>query len=320
MRKLAVVSTLLILLILLAVVVWPRPATQPTPLMTTVHAAGESRAALPAIFAPEATPTPRPLPTATATPTVSPTPVASPSPTAEPLPGNALVNGSFEDDWTNLPPAPGFLINQEPAGWTLKWLDVGQPIWDDPGTTAQGIPESVHKRADLLPDDEQPGGSRPLILDGIWTYKMFHFGAPFGSQLRQVVAGLPPGSQWRFVVPIQLHNHGDPDPWGAESSAWAVTSATQSGGWVPAGDMGDRKWFYHNVEFTVPADGRVELLIRVKSKWFRAKDFFIDDVQLQPLGNVRLAAHRFPPHIDGDSVTWGPRALECIPAREIVVP
>lgn len=320
MRKLAVLSTLLLLLVLVAVALWPRPATQPTSLMTTAYAAGEARAALPAIFAPEATPTPRPQPTATTTPVASRTPVVSPTATAEPLPGNALVNGSFEDGWTDLPPAPGFLINQEPVGWTLNWLDIGQPLWDDPGTIAQGIPESLHKLAGQLPVDEQPGGSRALILDGIAVYKMFHFGAPFGSQLLQMVDGLPPGSKWRFVVPIQLHNHGDSDPWGAESSAWAITSATQSGGWVPAGDMGDRKWFYHNVEFTVPADGRVDLLIRVKSKWFRAKDFFIDDVQLQPLGNVRLAAHRFPPRIEGDSVTWGPRALERIPARELVVP
>ena len=279
---------------------------------TTAYASGVPNAVLPIVMVPEATPTtpPTSTPAPTPTPQPTPTPTIVPTATSEPLPGNSIVNGSFEDGWTDLPPAPGFLINQQPNGWRLTWLDIGQPLWDDSSTTVQGIPEALHKLVDQLPPHEQPGGSNPLILDGTATYKMFHFGAPFGSQLYQVVGSLPPGSQWRFTVPVQAHTHGDNDTWAAESGVWAITSATQSGGWVPAGQMGDRVWFFHNVEFAVPGDGRVELLIRVKSKWFRAKDFFIDRVELRRLGNGRLAPYGKAPLLAGNSATWGPRALD----------
>ncbi len=336
MRKTLILPVLLLLAAAVVVVAWPRDQQAQSLVVSTTYALSQSSASLPVILVPEATPTAPPVPTPTISPTPMPSPTPEPSPTppsptppaasptpqptAEPLPGNALVNGSFEDGWTDLPPAPGFLINQQPNGWTLSWLPKDQPLWDDSGTTAQGVPESLHKLADQLPPEEKPGGPRALILDGSVTYKMFHFGAPFGSQLFQVVSNLPPGSNWRFTVPVQAHTHGDNDPWASESGAWAITSASQSGGWVPAGDMGDRVWFYHNVEFTVPADGRVELLIRVKSKWFRAKDFFIDGVQLRQLGVNRLAPNRLHPPIADQAVTWGPRELDLIPQDELVVP
>ena len=40
--------------------------------------------------------------------------------------------------------------------------------------------------------------------------------------------------------------------------------------------MGDRRWFYHVIEFNMPAAGEVEVLIRVKSKYLGPKDFFVD--------------------------------------------
>jgi len=322
MRKVWLSLGLLLPLVLAGVIACSRDPLAKFDLRSTAHASGVPSAVLPIVMVPEATPTatPSPTPAPTATPLPSPTPTIVPTATSEPLPGNAVVNGSFEDGWSDLPPAPGYLINQQPNGWQLTWLDIGQPLWDDSGTTVQGIPEALHKLINQLPPHEQPGGSNPLILDGTTTYKMFHFGAPFGSQLYQVVTNLPPGSQWRFTVPLQAHTHGDNDPWAAESGAWALTSANQSGGWVPVGQMGDRVWFYHNVEFDVPGDGRVELLIRVKSKWFRAKDFFIDRVELRRLSNVRLAPYSKAPLLAGDSVTWGPRALGDIPVRELVSP
>ncbi len=261
---------------------------------------------LPIILAPENTPTPIPTntpePTNTPAPTSTPEPTLIPSPTATAMPtsqppvgGNAIVNGSFEQGWTDLPPAPGFLINQQPLGWELNWLDIGAPLWADPGTLSAGVPECLHKLEIQLPDADE------LILEGTVTYKMFHFGAPFGSQLYQVVGGLPPGSRWRLTVPIQAHLHGDTDFWAAESGVWAITSAEQAGGWVPGGTMGDRTWFYHQAEVTVPGDGRIEVLIRVKSKWPRGKDFFIDDVRLEPMGTRDIGGAELPTSVSSDN-------------------
>jgi len=39
-----------------------------------------------------------------------------------------LKNPSFEDGWQDLPPAPGNLTNQQPAGWTLRWLEPGENV------------------------------------------------------------------------------------------------------------------------------------------------------------------------------------------------
>jgi hypothetical protein len=280
----------------------------------SASAAEERLAHMPAVFKPENTPIPEPtiiIPTRTPTPT----PTASPTPGGGP--GGPLVNGSFEAGWTNMPPAPGNLINQQPNGWTLTWLPIGAPIWDDANATAQGVPECLHKLAGQLPPNEQPGGPNALILDGQTTYKMFHFGAPFGSQLYQRITSLPPGSTWRLTVPVQVHMHGDSDPWAAEAGVWALTSEEQTGGWVPGGTMGDRQWYNHVVEFQIPADGTVEVLLRVKSKWSRSKDFFTDAIRLEQISNLSQGPHR---QLSTGQALWLPRVRQNLPEREIVRP
>jgi hypothetical protein len=244
----------------------------------------DTLAQLPLVLGPEATPTA----TATLAPTPTATSTGTPNPNPTVLPGNnALANGGFEEGWTDLPPAPGFLINQQPNSWTLDWLDPGQPLYDDPGTLSQGVPECLHKLANQLPPNEQPGSPNALVLDGTATYKMFHHGAPFGSELRQVVT-LPPGTSWRLIVPIQTHLHGDLDAFGAESGVWVLLSENEAlGGWANGGVMGDRRWFDHAVEFDVPVGGQVIVLLRVKSKWFAPKDFFMDALRLEPATNPR---------------------------------
>jgi hypothetical protein len=200
-----------------------------------------------------------------------------------------LDNGGFEEaeGWTDLPAPPNGGDNQQPNGWTLTWVPIGQPLYDDPNTPALGICECIHKLARQLPPDEQLGAPNALILDGTTTYKLFHGGAAFGSELRQVV-NLPPGSSWRLTVPVQTHLHGETDVFGAESSAWVVLSSTEvKGGWANGGVMGDRRWFDHVIEFDAPANGQVIILIRVKSKWNSPKDFFVDAARLEPATNAR---------------------------------
>ena len=176
-----------------------------------------------------------------------------------PLP--MVPNGSFEDEgWETLPNG-----NQVPDKWVLEWEPSG------------GVPECVHKYDWQLPPHEQPGGPSALILDGILVYKLFHAGAPFEASLTQEIAGLSPGTSARLRVPVQVHLHGDADPWGAESGLWV----NGYGEWVNGATMGDRRWYVHERHFIVPADGTITLEVRFKSKWSLTKDFFIDAVQLE---------------------------------------
>lgn len=189
-----------------------------------------------------------------------------------------IKNPSFEDSWTDLPPSPGNLINQQPNDWLLKWINEGDPLFDS-DDVASGVPECRHLHKTHLPADEQPGTMGRLILDGDWTYKIFHGGAPFGASLTQVVDGLTPGSIHLLTVPILVDLHGDGDWFGAESRVLV----DGEGDWVTGGEMQDRKWHYHAIPIIVPSDGRVTIEIQVKSKWHRPKDFFIDGLSLGPI-------------------------------------
>lgn len=211
---------------------------------------------------------------------------AMPHPETEEREGNmaGLQNGSFENVWRDHATDVGYLINQEPSGWLLSWVEMGEPLYDS-GDVARGVPECVHKLASQLPPSEQLGAKNALILDGDKTYKIFHFGSPFGAELRQAVPGLRPGTAGRLIVPIQVHLHDETDPYGAESGAWVDTVGSEdsddwAGRWVHGHAMGDRKWYEHIVDFVVPPSGMVKIIIRVKSKWPRPKDFFLDDIRL----------------------------------------
>lgn len=218
-----------------------------------------------------------PTPTPTNTPTPTPTPTNTPEPTPPAVDPNLIKNGSFEEGWSDLPPAPGYIINQQPNHWQLTWVDIGEPIFGT-GDIAYGIPECIHKLDYQLPPHERPGGSDPLILDGTTTYKVFHYAASFGVELEQVVTGLTPGEAYRLTVPIRIHINGsDTDPWGAETGAWVDST----GGWTNQAVMGDRTWYTHVVDFTAPASGQATVMIRMKNKYAVGKDFFMDAIQLQ---------------------------------------
>ncbi len=200
-----------------------------------------------------------------------------------------LKNGSFTEGWDDLPPAPGFLINQQPKGWILNWIEPGASLFGA-GDKAKGVPECVHKLAKHLPPNEQLGGPDALILAGDTTYKIFHANSAFGALLAQTVTGLKPGSKATLTVPILAVLYNETDPFGAESGVWV----NGEGEWIHSGKMGNRKWYKHKVTFTVPDDGTAVIEIRVKSKWMRPKDFFIDGITLQ------ATAATTPPPIIGE--------------------
>ncbi len=185
-----------------------------------------------------------------------------------------LKNGTFTEGWMDMPPA-GTLINQQPNGWILRWIEPGNSLFGA-GDKASGVPECVHKLAKQLPANEQLGAKDALILAGDTTYKVFHAGSAFGVELKQVVTGLEPSSKATLVVPILAVLYDETDPFGAESGVWV----NGQGQWVNGGQMGNRKWHRHTVTFTVPDNGTAIIEVRVKSKWPRKKDFFIDGITL----------------------------------------
>ncbi|MCA9935391.1 MAG: hypothetical protein KC415_15755, partial [Anaerolineales bacterium] len=192
------------------------------------------------------------------------------SPPLPPLP--ELLNPSFENGWTDMPPAPA----QQPNDWTLSWVEPGGTLYDS-NDTATAIPECVHKLSEDLPPDEQLGGPNALILDGDTTYKCFQFYESFGAELRQTITGLEPNRDWILVVPIQVHLHGDTYEYSAESGVWV----NGVGSWANGGLMGDRQWYEHHIPFTVRGDGSIEIVIRFKSKYPYPKDFFIDALRVE---------------------------------------
>ncbi|MCB9420369.1 MAG: hypothetical protein H6667_11210 [Ardenticatenaceae bacterium] len=216
-----------------------------------------------------------------------------------------LKNGSFTEGWTDLSPAPGFLINQQPNGWILNWIEPGESLFGA-GDVAKGVPECVHKLAKQLPPNEQPGGPDALILVGGTTYKIFHANSAFGAQLSQKVTGLKPGSTATLVVPVLAVLYNETDPYGAESGLWI----NGEGEWVHSGKMGNRKWYRHEVTFTVPDDGTAVIEIRVKSKWMRPKDFFIDGITLE------ATAVTTPPPTIGEPPTEPPFEPPTQPAAD----
>lgn len=186
-----------------------------------------------------------------------------------------MKNLSFEDGWETLPPTgnAGWLQNQRPNHWQLTILPPGAELWDS-ADTATGEPEAVHKGVNQLPPDEQPGGADPLILDGEWVYKIFHSGAAYGVELRQVVEGLKPGSSATAVVRIRVHDHKGTDPYGCE---FRMISNGKGQWWhKDAGQLVNFKWVERRHTRTVGDDGRFELIIQLKTKYSLPVDFFLD--------------------------------------------
>ena len=188
-----------------------------------------------------------------------------------------LKNGSFTEGWKDVQAPYGYLINQEPNGWNLRWLDLGEDLFGS-GDKVTGVPECVHKLAKQLPANEQLGAKNALILEGDTTYKIFNSNAIFGAELTQTVTELQPGSKAKLFTPILVVLYKDKDPYAAESGVWI----NGEGHWVNSVDMGgSRNWYTHETEVTVPANGTIEIMIRVKSKWVAPKDFFIDGIRLE---------------------------------------
>lgn len=201
-----------------------------------------------------------------------------------------LLNPSFEDGWTDLPPAPGNLINQQPTAWQIAFVPIGDPLFNFT-EISNGIPESIHKQSSQLPQHEQPlcDGTNapfccdpalltctPLILDGEWVYKSFHFGASFGTTLSQALV-VPLGQPLSISVPIQIHSHGTINTFDA---GVRLTVGDQTTDWLWLDQLADRTWVDVTLNFTATTQTPT-VTVDFVNRYNIARDFFIDDLRLQ---------------------------------------
>jgi hypothetical protein len=114
---------------------------------------------------------------------------------------------------------------------------------------------------------------------------------------------LPPDGSW--------------DQYSVESGVWLLSGGMQAGGWAHAKQMGDHRWFYHVIQFNMPSDGEVDVVIRVKSKYQGPKDFFVDATSLRTISAVSRGPYR---QLTAGQSLWLARPVERIPADEIVTP
>jgi hypothetical protein len=254
---------------------------------------GDVNVPLPVIIVLDPTDTPTPMPSATATATATPTDTPTPEP--------SVINGSFEEGWTDV------AINvQEPNNWDLYRIPDGEPLFDstNPDDVADGSCECIHKLNSQLRPDEQIGGPNALILEGLTVYKFQGAHHKWGSELSQTVENLTPGSNVRLTVPIQIHHQTEYGAWDAESGVWV----NEFGYWANSEQMPDREWCKHEQVFEVPSDGRIDIDIRVKVKYANPKDFFVDDIQL-------TSASEPAPYADMDLCREDAQLIEYQPAR-----
>lgn len=200
-------------------------------------------------------------------------------PPPPPHPANLIDNGSFEDGWVDVPSGHGW-NNQQPTGWLLRWLRPGDPSWElnaKTGSvpTATAVPEVVHKLDWQLPPDEQPGGPRALILDGVAVYKAFTAGDIWGIELEQELTATP-GATLTVRVPVQVHYQQvliEPDDFEV-----AILLNDHKRRFYAIPDLPDRQWVTLEHSTVVGASGKVRLRIRAYNKWMNGRDIFIDAV------------------------------------------
>jgi hypothetical protein len=174
---------------------------------------------------------------------------------------NALTNPSFEDG-----------VYQQtkeqlvPNGWSLI---------NNKGTYA----EAVTKSNIQLPEIERIGQPKALILDGDNCYKIFNKYYVFDISLKQDLKSIQPQEKIVVDVPVQAHLHYEDK----EDYDYTVSQIIVSLNGIEKSFTGiDRTWIHAYNNITVPADGKVNLEVRVLTKYPdpEGKDFFLDNLKV----------------------------------------
>lgn len=213
---------------------------------------------------------------ATRFPEVEAPPAPEPPPPAEepeppPLPGgNLLVNGSFEEGWTDAATFPG----QHPKGWVVEW-NAGREFHNPHAEWEYQVGEGVHKSPDFLPAEEHA----VFIWDGRWTYKLFADKKAFWARLKQTVE-LPAG-RYRLSTPVWVDCYRwmgfkdyDVEPWQAEIKVNVNNSAARE--WSPLPSGGKRAVV---TEFEHPG-GPMKLGVHLRANWPISNNLWLDRWEL----------------------------------------
>jgi hypothetical protein len=282
------------------------PTLPETPTLTPVNTATAIFVETPqasATLLPTATPVPptetlllpptwTPMPPTLTSPPVLPTrtPIPAPSLTLRLTPANLIANPSFEEGWTLSP------LHQQhvPNGWQLYSPETGQTL---PFPTklqqentipalADDAAESEHFLAKYLPDDEQLGQPRALILDGKAVLRTRGSWRASAVVLRQTLSA-PAGATVRVTGYI-LAESLDPGPKEADDlvaalrlygAAGLVEDKRTLAGMQTHSDVpnNSRHWNRFEVVAPAPASGQLQLEIVLQQNWGLASDTFFSD-------------------------------------------
>jgi len=198
-------------------------------------------------------------------------PPPSPKPEPEPLPsGNLLVNGSFEEGWTDADTFPG----QHPKGWVVEW-NAGKEFHNPHAVWEYQVGEGVHKSPDFLPAEEHD----VFIWDERWTYKLFADKKSFWARLKQTLE-LPAG-RYRLSTPVWVDCYRwmgfkdyDVEPWQVEIKVNVNNSAARE--WTPLASGGKRAVV---TEFEHPG-GPMKLGVHLRTNWPISNNLWLDGWEL----------------------------------------
>ena len=219
-----------------------------------------------------------------------------------------ITNPLFQADWQTAgaddPRGPG---NQIPNGWTMivtpqsalmPWPTKGAK--SDTGTSitvesrAGGPGEYVHKLSTQLPDNEQLGQPRALLVlpNTNKIYKCFG-NIPQAVQLRQVINEAA-GTKKKYVLYVLAETANTPtlpnpdledDHWRVALSLGDTGAQSNYAGMKNVRTLpgNERAWNKIEVEVTFPSSGSLTLTITLQQNWSGATDFFVAGITEETL-------------------------------------
>jgi murein DD-endopeptidase MepM/ murein hydrolase activator NlpD len=222
---------------------------------------------------------------------------------------NYILNPGFEDGWKDHAVHPD--RSQVPKGWYLNFTESGDSIAVNQKTgkpsKITGTLEATHKQAKVLPDWQRPDGTNPLVRSGEWTYKLQAVRMVSDSILGQIVTGLEPMMQYKFLIYGKVHyqpnakSANEPD----DIEVWAVAGETTNKYFVR--DLPDRsiKWIELEAAGTADHEGKLVVEVAFVTKWRNSRDLFLDDASLTLVNipeHVVQAPAPTPAHVDTSKV------------------
>jgi hypothetical protein len=173
---------------------------------------------------------------------------------------------------------------QQPTGFTLSVIQTGQPLWyKRKGQTVNATGTVEAKRLECgkqLPLNQCKGGSDPLILSGVWNYKIQPVNMQSGTSLKTTFTG---NGRFRVTVPVNVHWHADVPNEPDDVFVTLLLNGVEVDR-LQHPELKDRKW----AELTGEADGPVTAELRFQTSWQNSRDCFTDYWRCEPMTTQAL--------------------------------